>query len=104
DYPPGTRLKGRGDVAARNERGQEVFDTRGRQIFQTVHRSARPDETRDPFTGYALRATIDPATGLPTATTTDPATGLSVTISPAWPPCSTSLGRVNEMGTVFCTI
>ena len=67
-------------------------------------RSAYPDETRDPQTGAAIVTQIDPATGLSTArlSGTTPLNGTILT--PADPPNVKSLSRMNELGTLFCTI
>lgn len=69
-------------------------------------RSAHPDEYRDPRTGAPVRIIPDPARG-PTATivdANDPTGAHTRTISPARPPNIKSLGRMNELGTLFSTI
>jgi len=70
-----------------------------------VRRSAQPNEYRNPATGEAVMTVPDPATNLPTARLmTGPGPADVKVISPAWPPNIKSLGRMNELGTLFCTI
>ena len=68
-------------------------------------RSAYPNEYRDPSTAQPIITTIDASTGLPAArVSTGPGPADVKTVSPAWPPNIKSLGRMNELGTLFCTI
>jgi len=67
-------------------------------------RSAYPNEYRQPGTGLPVITTLDPATGLPVARLTGTSPVAGSTLSPAWPPNVKSLGRMNELGTLFCTI
>jgi hypothetical protein len=63
----------------------------------TILRSANPDETRDPSSGYAVKTFVGP-NGLPAATIN------GQNISPAWPPYVKSISRTNDLGTLFTTI
>jgi hypothetical protein len=65
-------------------------------------RSAHPNEFRNPSTGQPVMISID-ANGKTSATYTDQS-GATKTVSPAYPPYVESLGRVNELGTLFTTI
>lgn len=70
-----------------------------------VRRSAYPNEFRNPATGEAVMTVVDAATDLPTARLmTGPGPADVKVVSPAWPPNIKSLGRMNELGTLFCTI
>lgn len=68
-------------------------------------RSAYPNEYRNPMTGEPVITTLDPATGWPAARmSTGPGPTQVEIVTPAWPPNIKSLGRMNELGTLFCTI
>jgi hypothetical protein len=68
-----------------------------------IRRGARPHEIRDPRTGRPLTVR-DPLTGAP-LTFTDPATNTPRLSTPAdRPPNVQSLGRVREIGTLFCAL
>ena len=71
----------------------------------TGPRSAFPNEYRDPATGAPIITVLDPATNLPTVrVSTGPGPADVRVIQPAWPPNIKSLSRMNELGTLFCTI
>lgn len=63
-----------------------------------VRRTPRPDEYRDPATAQPVRISLN-ASGVPTAVTPS-----GKTVSPAFPPYTKSIGRTNELGTLFTTI
>jgi hypothetical protein len=67
-------------------------------------RSANPDETRDPATASPIPTSVDPATGVPAARLSGSSPLNGSTITPAWPPNVKGLNRMNELGTLFCTI
>ncbi len=74
------------------------------RVAATGVRSAYPNETRDPQTGASIVTQVDPVTGKSTArlSGTTPLNG--TTMTPADPPNVKSLSRMNELGTLFCTI
>lgn len=67
-------------------------------------RSAFPNEYRIPGTGEPIITQLDPVTNVPTVNLPGPTPLTSTTVSPAWPPNVKSLSRMNELGTLFCTI
>lgn len=68
-----------------------------------VIRSAHPYEIRNPKNGHPIMVR-DPESGAPLQFP-DPRTGTSRLSTPAdRPPNKKSLGRVNEIGTLFCTL
>lgn len=68
-------------------------------------RSALPNEYRNPMTGAPVMTVLDATTNKPTARISiGPGPADVKVISPAWPPNIKSLGRMNELGTLFCTI
>ena len=67
-------------------------------------RSAYPNEYRDPATGRPVITVMNEQTGEPEARLTGATPVTGATVTGAWPPNVKSLSRMNELGTLFCTI
>lgn len=76
------------------------------KVFSPVERtwrSAKPGEFRNPITRTPVPISID-TSGRTSADIRDASGALVRTVSPAYPPNVKSLGRMNELGTLFTTI
>lgn len=76
------------------------------KVYDPVYRrwrSANPDEFRNPITRHPVTISVD-TTGRTSADIRDATGNLVRTVSPAYPPNVKSLGRMNELGTLFTTI
>lgn len=86
--------------------GVDAYHQKSIKVVDRTHglrRSAHPNEIRDPRTGEPVLVR-DLITGAPLQIV-DPKTGqVRLSTESDRPPNTKSLGRVNELGTLFCTI